>query len=114
MQCYGNYRRISVLSCFTVASAKPAVSDFRGGLSIPGTNGPGGCDAFVKMPSAFECLTAMCIIITNPESSPKMLSFNEVEGGLLVLGMDSPGGPFIPNTNGPGGPMVGGGGPSVA
>ena len=76
-----------------------------------------GCDAFVKMPSAFVCLTAMCIIITNPESSAEMLSFNEVEGGLLVSGMDSPGrqddsgtdgpgGPFIPNTNGPGGPSV--------
>ena len=78
------YQRISVLSCFTVASAKPAVSDFRGGPSIPRTNGPGGCDAFVKMPSVFVCLTAMCIIITNLESSAKMLSFNEVEGGPLV------------------------------
>ena len=78
------------------------------------------------MPSVFECLTAMCIIITIPESSVKMLSFNEVEGGPLVSrgdsyighgqsggtgysGTDGPGGPFIPNTNGPGGPMVGGG-----
>ena len=59
----------------------------------------------------------MCIIITNPDSSAKMLSFNEVgggggtvsvEGGLLVSGMDSPGGPlnFIPNINGLGGPSV--------
>ena len=103
-----------------VVSAKPAVSDFRGGLSIPGTNGPGGCGAFVKMPSVFVCLTAMCIVITNPESSAKMLSFNEVEGGtvsveggLLVSGMDSLGGPFIPNTNGPGDQWWWGGGGSL-
>ena len=43
-----------------------------------------------------------------------------VEGGPLVVGMDSrgtgysgtdgPGGPFIPNMNCPGGPVLGGGG----
>ena len=51
-----------------------------------------------------------------------MLSFNEVEEGPLVLscsrhgrsretgysGTDGQGGPFIPNMNGPGGPIVGG------
>ena len=61
------YQRISVLSCFTVASAKPAVSDFRGGLSIPGINGPGGCDAFVKChlrSSALQPCASLLLILT--------------------------------------------------
>ena len=96
------YQRISVLSCFTVASAKPAVSDFRGGLSIPGTNGPGGGggggggDAFVKMPSAFECLTAMCIIITNPESSAKILFLTKLRGDCLYRAWTVPGDHLFP------------------
>ena len=64
------------------------------------------------------CYVHMFIITNvNPESSAKMLSFNDVEGGCLYhawtvqggwgavsSGTDGPGGPFIPNTNGPGGP----------
>ena len=62
-------KRISVLSCFTVASAKPAVSGFRGGPSIPGTNSRGGCDAFVKNANLHSCALQPCaslLLILSP------------------------------------------------